>query len=256
MAPSRVPPPLLLCSWALGTLIYEMMGGAAPFEGEDQMDTFRNILHGKLEFPDPIAEDADAVDLISQLLARDVVDRLGCRKDGAEEIFRHRWFASVDWAALQRKEVPAPWLPELAADDDARYFESYEDEEDDDEEEEGGDADGDDEGVDDVVEEDGEDVEGEDRSDGGDGEDDEEGADDEDTFAYSESIPEHLIAERERLRAAGAAGGKLVRGSGSSNFLAGSRSARSSGGGTESGAGRKPRTSDRSASDPNWFEGF
>ena len=114
-------------SWSLGTLIFEMLVGFAPFEGADQMATIRNILTGELQIPPVLAAaDPDAADIIRQLLARNVVDRLGCRREGAGEIFRHKWFASIDFAALLRKELPAPWRPAPAADDDARYFETYE----------------------------------------------------------------------------------------------------------------------------------
>ena len=114
-------------SWSLGTLIFEMLVGYAPFEGADQMATIRSILTGALQIPPALAAaDPDAADIITQLLARNVVDRLGCRREGADEIFRHKWFASIDFAALLRKELPAPWCPAHAADDDARYFETYE----------------------------------------------------------------------------------------------------------------------------------
>lgn len=103
-----------------------MLVGYAPYEGEDQMTTFRNILQGNLEFPDFITDEA-AMDIVRQLLAKDVVDRLGCRKAGVAEIFEHPWFAALDFAALVEKTLEAPWLPELEAEDDVRYFESYED---------------------------------------------------------------------------------------------------------------------------------
>jgi serine/threonine protein kinase len=103
-----------------------MLAGFAPYEGADQMTTIRNILTGALAIPPALAAaDPDAADIITQLLARNVVDRLGCRREGAAEIFRHPWFAGIDFAALLRKELPAPWTPERAADDDVRYFEAY-----------------------------------------------------------------------------------------------------------------------------------
>ena len=132
------PPPFppSFRSWSLGTLIFEMLVGYAPFEGDDQMSTIRNILTGTLTIPPQlVAADPAAADIITQLLARNVVDRLGCRRDGAAEIFRHPWFASIDFDALLRKEMPAPWRPEPAdeavADDrgDARYFDTYDESE-------------------------------------------------------------------------------------------------------------------------------
>ncbi|RYG50527.1 hypothetical protein EON67_05110, partial [archaeon] len=112
----------------MGTLIFEMLAGFAPYEGDDQMTTFRNILEGRLDIPDEI-EDEESRDVIAKLLARSVVDRLGCKKDGVDEIFAHPWFAKVSMEQLLRKAVRAPWKPDLEAEDDSRYFEEYEDSE-------------------------------------------------------------------------------------------------------------------------------
>jgi hypothetical protein len=37
--------------------------------------------------------------------------RLGCGPGGAEAIKEHPFFASIDWEALEKKEVPAPEKP-------------------------------------------------------------------------------------------------------------------------------------------------
>lgn len=229
--------------WALGTLIAEMLLGYAPFEGEDQPTTFRNILHSKLSLSEELEEsDPHACDLIRQLLAKNVVDRLGCRRDGVAEIFAHPWFASVDFNALLRRELPAPWLPQLAADDDARYFESYSDSEGEDDDDEGdGEADA-------SADVDGSASQGDaDEDDEDEGADGEEDVEDEDHFEISESIPQHLVAERERVTA-------TVRRHPSSASGSGSRSARSSAsGGTSSDAASRAR---RSLERQGWFDGF
>jgi len=105
------------------------MCGYAPYEAEDQRETLKNIMRGVLTFPDELT-DFYARDIIRELLQRDVIDRLGCRKDGIAEIFEHPFFDEIDFGALRKKAVEAPWLPELEADDDVCYFESYEDSED------------------------------------------------------------------------------------------------------------------------------
>jgi serine/threonine protein kinase len=178
-----------ICSWALGTLIYEMMVGYAPFEGDDQMTTFRNIVSGRLEFPDFI-DDMYARDIVRNLLARDVVDRLGCRKDGAQEIFEHPWFRDMDFVELVEKRSEAPWLPELEAEDDCRYFESYEDSE--------GEAEVDGQG--DPL------AEGEERGgaaeDSGD-DDEQEDGEEEDRFSFVDAIPERLVVHAEHVPSLG-----------------------------------------------------
>lgn len=180
--------------WAFGTLIYEMMCGVAPFEGPDQMTTFKNILRGSLTFPDTLT-DTYARDIIRRLLARDVVDRLGCRRDGDKEIFAHEWFEGMDFPALLAKALPAPWIPELEGDDDARYFDNYDEEEGGEEGEEHGVPIADEEGVEEhqEVEEEGE-------------EEEEEGGDDDDVDADETDFFD-AGADARAGRAAAASGG-------------------------------------------------
>ena len=49
-------------------------------------------------------------DLIVRLLDRDTSARLGSH--GVLEIKRHPWFQDIDWAAVYRRELQPPSLPE------------------------------------------------------------------------------------------------------------------------------------------------
>lgn len=51
----------------------------------------KNILRGDLSF-DKTFRDEKLKDLIRRLLAREVSKRLGCLKNGADDIKRHRFF--------------------------------------------------------------------------------------------------------------------------------------------------------------------
>ena len=52
-----------------------------------------------------------------QLLDRDPFKRIGCspQGDSLDEIQRHPWFGSLDWAALDRKEIPSPFVPDVGS---------------------------------------------------------------------------------------------------------------------------------------------
>lgn len=114
--------------WALGILIFEMLAGESPFADEDgdQMAIYKAILAGRYDWPDEV-EDEQAKDLVHQLLQRDTVNRLGCRKKGPREIVEHPWFTSLDWKRLMKKELPAPWVPTLESEDDVQHFEEFDD---------------------------------------------------------------------------------------------------------------------------------
>jgi protein kinase X len=115
--------------WALGILIYEMLSGFAPFTHESTFTIYRNILEGDLRFPRHF--DAKAASLVSKLLTLDPSRRLGCLRDGAEDVKRHRWFASLDWEALLHLSVAPPYVPEIRSDGDTVHFpEEYPDSDD------------------------------------------------------------------------------------------------------------------------------
>ena len=53
--------------------------------------------------------------LFSQLLERDPHKRIASspQGDSLDEIQRHPWFSSIDWAALNRKELSSPFIPDV-----------------------------------------------------------------------------------------------------------------------------------------------
>ena len=77
--------------------------------------------HVGIQWPDGDDElSADAVDLISKLLAIEPTDRLGAK--GADEVKAHPWFAGVDWANL--RNTTSPFVPKLGKSEDTFYFEA------------------------------------------------------------------------------------------------------------------------------------
>ena len=49
-------------------------------------------------------------DLVKKLLTREVANRLGNLKGGADDIKAHKWFTGVDAEAYYKKTIRAPWL--------------------------------------------------------------------------------------------------------------------------------------------------
>ncbi|XP_059476878.1 serine/threonine-protein kinase 17A-like [Neocloeon triangulifer] len=76
--------------WSVGVLLYAVLTGYSPFGGDTKQETFCNIAHCQVDFPEDLFEDVslEAQDLIAKLLVRDPSKRLS-----ASECLEHRWFS-------------------------------------------------------------------------------------------------------------------------------------------------------------------
>jgi CRP-like cAMP-binding protein/tRNA A-37 threonylcarbamoyl transferase component Bud32 len=111
--------------WSLGILIYEMIFGTTPFyvDGIDQMGLFKSIVRGNVKFPH--RSDKDVVDLVTRMLHRRAAYRLGCLKDGAQDIRDHQFFEGMNFEELNQKKIKAPWTPKLKDPFDTKHFDDW-----------------------------------------------------------------------------------------------------------------------------------
>ena len=94
--------------WELGIFLFELMYGFTPFRGAHREQTFENVLHRPLVFPEEPVISVAAQEIIRALLTRDPTRRLGAI-GGAEEVKMHSFFAVVDFALI-RWQTP-PFVP-------------------------------------------------------------------------------------------------------------------------------------------------
>jgi len=141
--------------WALGVVIYEMLAGYPPFYANSPFEIYNQILKATPVYPshfdinlyeginretglpvmqgsgksgEGVQTQAPRTGLLARLLQLEIKKRIGCLKNGAEDIKKHKWFRGLNWAALYNKQMPPPLgVPELKGDDDHDHFPTYPD---------------------------------------------------------------------------------------------------------------------------------
>jgi len=109
--------------WSFGVLMYEMLTGRLPFQGEDRKQTMNQIMKAKLAMPTFLSPEAQA--LLRALFKRNPANRLGSGTNGIEDLKSHCFFASIDWDKLLKKMVAPPFQPTVVADDAFHFDPEY-----------------------------------------------------------------------------------------------------------------------------------
>ncbi|KAJ9099263.1 hypothetical protein QFC21_004144 [Naganishia friedmannii] len=108
--------------WAFGVLTYEMLLGQSPFKGDDEDEIFDAILEDEPLYP--MSMPGDAVSLLTKLLLRDPIRRLGAGEDDAEAIKRHPFFRDVNFDDVHHKRIPPPYKPTIGNPTDVSNFDT------------------------------------------------------------------------------------------------------------------------------------
>jgi protein kinase A len=97
-----------------------MNAGYPPFFADQPIQIYEKIVSGRVRFPNHFT--VDLKDLLKNLLQVDLTRRFGNLKSGVKDIKEHRWFKDMDFIAIYKKTVPAPFIPRT----DKENYETYE----------------------------------------------------------------------------------------------------------------------------------
>ncbi|KAF3902384.1 Phototropin-1 [Dactylellina cionopaga] len=110
--------------WSLGCMLFEALAGYPPFAGASVEETWHNLKHWKKVLQKPEYEDPN---YFLSTRTWDMITRCITTRDKRlstiSEVFKHQYFAEIDFARL--RTCRAPFVPELDSETDAGYFDDF-----------------------------------------------------------------------------------------------------------------------------------
>jgi len=95
-----------------------MLTSTPPFYSEEVQLMYQKIINDQIDFSE--VPDKDTREIILAFLERDPAKRL----TDPEKIRAHPYFASIDWAKLEKREVKPPFIPNVKDKTDFSQFDA------------------------------------------------------------------------------------------------------------------------------------
>lgn len=99
--------------WSWACMVFEMVTAKYPFYEANmpELDLFKKIIRGQFKIYGFMSMEVKL--FLINMLVPDPTLRLGARANGWQDICQLSFFETVDFKALRRQSLVAPWVPEL-----------------------------------------------------------------------------------------------------------------------------------------------
>eukprot|EP00475_Leptophrys_vorax_P029864 TRINITY_DN441_c0_g4_i2.p1 TRINITY_DN441_c0_g4~~TRINITY_DN441_c0_g4_i2.p1 ORF type:complete len:399 (-),score=99.96 TRINITY_DN441_c0_g4_i2:1755-2951(-) len=97
--------------FSFGVTVYELLHGSSPFTDKLTTELIADFHdpRGRVMFSNLLTKEARS--FLTGVMEPDPLKRLGCGKEGWQEIKTHPWFSDISWDDVRNRKVPAPFVP-------------------------------------------------------------------------------------------------------------------------------------------------
>ena len=112
--------------WSWACLVFEMVTAKYPFyeSGMAELELFKKIIRGQFKIYGSMSFESKL--LFISLLVPDPDKRLGAKANGWQDLCKQPYFDGLNFRDLRKRQIEAPWVPDLKNPLDSSNFNDME----------------------------------------------------------------------------------------------------------------------------------